>query len=70
MAAQPELFDYLNAGDSCVLEQTPLETLAQTGRLGVYRHHGFWQCMDTQRDKGQLEALLQKGEAPWVVWEK
>ena len=70
MAAQPELLDYLNAGDSCVLEQTPLETLAQTGRLGVYRHHGFWQCMDTQRDKGQLEALLQKGEAPWVVWEK
>ena len=70
MVAQPELFDYLSAEEACVLERTPLETLAREGKLGIYKHYGFWQCMDTQRDKGWLEALLQKGGAPWVVWEE
>lgn len=68
MVAQPELFDYLSTGESCVLERTPLETLAAEGKLGIYKHDGFWQCMDTQRDKYRLEELWASGEAPWMVW--
>ncbi len=70
MAAQPELFRYLSADEACVLEREPMETLAAEGRLGVYKHEGFWQCMDTQRDKGGLEALWNAGDAPWKVWEE
>ena len=69
MAVQPELFDYLSSDESCVLERTPMEMLAQEGKLGIYKHYDFWQCMDTQRDKGQLEALWDKGNAPWKIWE-
>lgn len=69
MVAQPELFDYLSTDESCVLERTPMEMLAQEGKLGIYKHYDFWQCMDTQRDKGQLEALWDKGNAPWKIWE-
>ena len=68
MVAQPELFDYLSPEESCVLERTPLETLAKERKLGIYKHHGFWQCMDTQRDKGMLENLWSNGTAPWKVW--
>ena len=68
MACEPELFNYLRAEDSCVLERAPLEALAAEGRLGVYRHYGFWQCMDTQRDRGRLEQLWESGIAPWMVW--
>lgn len=67
MVFEPEIFELLS-DDSCVLEREPLETLAQEGRLGVYRHGGFWQCMDTQRDKTRLEALWQNGDAPWRIW--
>lgn len=69
MVAQPELFEYLSADESCVLERMPLETLAEQGKLGIYKHHDFWQCMDTQRDKGQLESLWNGGQAPWKIWE-
>ena len=69
MAAQPELFRYLSADEACVLEREPMEALAAEGRLGVYKHKGFWQCMDTQRDKGRLEALWNGGDAPWKIWE-
>ncbi len=69
MIAQPELFSYLSEEESCVFERTPLETLAREGKLGVYRHNGFWQCMDTQRDRGLLEELLKTGHAPWKVWQ-
>lgn len=68
MAAQPELFDYLSAEESCVLEREPLETLAREGKLGIYKHYDFWQCMDTQRDKGRLERLWNSGIAPWKIW--
>ena len=67
MVLEPSVFDLLD-GDECVFEQEPLATLAQTGQLMAYRHEGFWQCMDTQRDKKQLEALWQTGDAPWKVW--
>ena len=55
MACEPTLFNYLSADEGCILERTPLEMLAIEGKLGIYKHSGFWQCMDTQRDKGALE---------------
>ncbi len=67
MVLEPEIFDWLD-GDDCVLEREPLEHLAKEGCLGIYRHSGFWQCMDTQRDKIRLEELWQSGNAPWYVW--
>ena len=68
MVMEPAVFDYLSEQEGCVLERTPLETLAKEGKLGVYKHTGFWQCMDTQRDKGALEARWNNGDAPWKVW--
>jgi glucose-1-phosphate cytidylyltransferase len=56
------------AGDETVFEKEPLETLAQNGQLSAYCHDGFWQCMDTLRDRRQLEALWQAGNAPWKLW--
>ena len=52
------------------MERNPLETLALEGKLGIYKHNGFWQCMDTQRDRGRLEELWAAGSAPWKVWEE
>ena len=68
MVMQPEVFGYLDATDGCVLERQPLETLAREGKMGVYMHRGFWQCMDTQRDRGRLEELWNGDIAPWKVW--
>lgn len=56
------------ADDGSSWEGAPLESLAADGQLQVYRHSGFWQPMDTLRDKNQLEALWQSGEAPWKTW--
>lgn len=67
MVLNPEIFDYLE-GDSTVFEKAPLETVAKMGELMAYKHEGFWKCMDTQRDKQQLEALWESGEAPWKKW--
>ena len=69
MVAQPELFAYLSDEESCVLERKPLETLAAEGKLGIYKHYDFWQCMDTQRDKLQLEDMWSRNAAPWKIWE-
>lgn len=55
-------------GDATVWEQAPLETLARDGQLAAYRHDGFWQPMDTLRDKRHLEDLWGSGQAPWKVW--
>jgi len=68
MVMEPEVFDYIE-DDQTVLERAPLERLSREGRLGVYRHSGFWQCMDTQRDKQLLEKLWNSGKAPWKVWQ-
>jgi glucose-1-phosphate cytidylyltransferase len=65
---EPEIFDILT-GDDCVLEHTPLETLARSGEMFAYKHHGFWQCMDTQRDRVKLESLWDSGDAPWKTWD-
>jgi glucose-1-phosphate cytidylyltransferase len=67
MVLEPAIFDYLD-GDSCVLERTPLETLAKEGQLDCYKHNGFWQCMDTLRDKEKLEKMISQGVAPWIYW--
>lgn len=67
MVLEPEVFDYIE-GDSTVFEKEPLEMLARGHQVTAYRHTGFWQCMDTQRDKAKLEELWEKGTAPWKVW--
>ena len=63
----PEVLKYVD-GDSTVWERTPLETLADEGQLAAYKHGGFWQPMDTLRDKTYLEELWTQGNAPWKVW--
>ena len=67
MVLEPGIFRYLS-GDATVLEVEALEQLAADRQLAAYRHEGFWQCMDTLRDKWFLERLWQAGEAPWRVW--
>ncbi len=64
---EPGLFDYIG-GDSTVFEREPLEGAARDGQLSAYKHHGFWQPMDTMRDKNQLESMWQSGKAPWKLW--
>ena len=68
MVMEPGVFDYIE-GDATVFDKKPLEDLARDGQLMAYKHNGFWKCMDTQRDKMQLEEMWSKGEAPWKVWE-
>ena len=63
----PDVLDYI-AGDDTTWEREPLERLAQEGNLAAYQHHGFWQPMDTLRDKLHLEELWQSGKALWKVW--
>ncbi len=70
MVIEPEFFRYLGGGDETVLERGPLESAAREGKLLAYKHAGFWQCMDTQRDKKKLEKMWASGNAPWKVWEK
>ena len=57
------------SGDDCIWEQQPLMGLADDGQLMAYEHHGFWQPMDTLRDKIHLEELWQSGNPPWKTWE-
>jgi len=63
----PKVIDLI-PGDECVWEREPLEQLAEQGNLSAYEHEGFWQPMDTLRDKTLLEDLWQSGKAPWKVW--
>jgi glucose-1-phosphate cytidylyltransferase len=58
---------YLSAEEGCVLEREPLVRLARDGQLAIHKHRGFWACMDTQRDREQLEKLWASGKAPWAV---
>jgi glucose-1-phosphate cytidylyltransferase len=67
MILEPKIFEYLE-DDSTVFELEPLSKVAKAGKLSAYKHHGFWQCMDTQRDKGVLEDMWLKNNAPWKVW--
>jgi glucose-1-phosphate cytidylyltransferase len=65
---EPKVFDYVD-GDDTQWEREPLERLAKDGQLMAYLHEGFWQCMDTLRDKRLLQGLWDGGNAPWKVWE-
>jgi len=65
---QPQVLDYIG-GDETLWERGPLETLAEMKELQAFRHEGFWQPMDTVRDRSLLESLWQSGKAPWKVWE-
>jgi glucose-1-phosphate cytidylyltransferase len=66
---EPGVFDYI-AGDATTWEQDPMQRIASEGKLCAYKHAGFWQSMDTLRDKMVLEELWSKGGAPWAVWDK
>lgn len=70
MVFQPEVFDMLEGGDTCVFEKTVLVKLAKQGQLMSYVHEGFWQCMDNIREKNMLEKLLAEDKAPWKRWER
>lgn len=65
---EPKVFDYISNGDQTVFEQEPLRHLAQDGQLYTYQHQGFWQPMDTLRDKQVLQSLWDSGTASWKVW--
>jgi glucose-1-phosphate cytidylyltransferase len=64
---EPKVIDLLD-GDPCVWEREPVQTLASRGQLGVFKHTGFWQPMDTLRDKVLLDRLWDSGKAPWKTW--
>lgn len=67
MVLEPQVLDYIN-GDQTTFEKEPLEKLSAEGQLQAYKHGGFWQCMDTLRDRNKLEEMLQQGKAPWKKW--
>ena len=66
---QPETLDYI-AGDEVMFEQAPLNDLVRDEQLVAYRHHGFWQAMDTLRDKRRLEAMWEAGNPKWKIWQE
>ena len=68
MVCQPEFIDSID-GDTTVLEKEPLQIAAKQSQLVAYRHNGFWQCMDTVREKEALEKLWAERHAPWKVWD-
>ena len=69
MVFVPQLFDLIK-GDTTVFEQDPMKALVEQGQLMSRLHKGYWQCMDTLREKQKLEELWNSGNAPWKVWEK
>lgn len=70
MVLEPQVFDYLDNSESLIFEREPLEKLALDGQLVAYKHNGFWQCLDTLRDKNHLEDYWSNGTAPWKIWEE
>jgi len=67
MVANPEIFNFIE-GDTTVFEDAPMKNLASKQQLMAYKHDGFWQAMDTLRDKNNLEYLCQNNNAPWIKW--
>lgn len=65
---EPEIFDYIQGGDSTSFEGKPLEQIAKSGRMHAYKHRGFWKPMDTLRDNSELNDMWEKNKAPWKVW--
>ena len=68
MVLEPDVFDYID-DDNSVFEREPLNRLVEKNQLNAYIHKGFWQCMDTLREKEKLEKLWDGGNAPWKIWE-
>lgn len=69
MVCEPEIFNYIK-DDSTAFEKEPLETAAQLGELAAYPYNGYWQCMDTKREKDMLNELWDSGGAPWKRWQE
>ena len=67
MVCEPSVIDYID-GDHTIFEQEPLKTLAKDGKTKVFKHSGFWQCMDTLRDKILLNEIWDNNKAPWKTW--
>ncbi len=65
---EPQVFKYIKKGDSTIWERGPLESLARDKQLGAYKHNGFWKCMDTLRDKIDLDNMIDTEDAPWKMW--
>lgn len=68
MVLEPQIFSYLDDDPDLVFERRPLESMAHDGQLNAYKHTGFWQCMDTLRDRVLLDSLIEEEKAPWMVW--
>ncbi|MGD9731216.1 MAG: glucose-1-phosphate cytidylyltransferase [Desulfamplus sp.] len=66
---QPKVFDYIKEGDQTVFEGNPIEQLTLDGELFAYKHNGFWKCMDTMRDKNQLNEMWKNNQAKWKIWQ-
>ena len=67
MVFEPQFFDMID-GDDTILEREPMERLLEQNQLMAYTHHGFWQCMDTMREKEKLEKMVAEDRAPWIYW--
>ena len=67
MVCNKKIFNYLSKEGDCILEQEPLKKLVKEGQLAAYRHKGFWQCMDNQKEVNELNEIWEKG-APWEIW--
>ncbi len=67
MVMEPEILDYIS-GDNVMLENEPFDKLVSDRQLSAYKHFGFWQCMDSMKDKTLLEKLIAEGKAPWIKW--
>lgn len=65
---EPEVFEYVEEDELCIFEQEPLQKLAIDGKMAAYKHHGFWQPMDTLRDNQKLNKLWKDNNAPWKTW--
>ncbi|MBR4330007.1 MAG: glucose-1-phosphate cytidylyltransferase, partial [Candidatus Riflebacteria bacterium] len=68
MVFEPQIFEYIE-GDETIFEREPMNALAKQHQLMTYIHKGYWQCMDTLREKQQIDRLWESGKAPWKVWE-
>ena len=69
MVIEPDVFNYIE-GDQTTFEREPLEKLSAEGQVVAYQHNGFWQCMDTLKDKQQLDEMWRQNRAPWRIWDK
>jgi len=66
---EPQIFNSIKDKHSEIWEREPLENLAKAGQITAFKHEGFWKCMDTLRDKIELETIWSSGKAPWKIWE-